>query len=54
MVTENTVIWEEHVSFEVANSIRVLGSGSGVIRGAGLFSVFAGGANGMAIASASS
>jgi hypothetical protein len=54
MVTEDAVTWEEHISLEVANSIRVLGSGSGVIRGTGLFPVFTGGANGMAVASASS
>jgi hypothetical protein len=53
MVTENTVTWEEHVGFEVANNIRVFDSGSGVVRGLGLLSIFAGCANGVAIASAS-
>jgi hypothetical protein len=52
MVTENTVTREEHVSFEAANSVWFLGSGSGVVQGAGLFSIFAGSANGVAIASA--
>jgi hypothetical protein len=45
MVTENTATWEEHVSFEVANSVWVLGSGSGVVWGARLLSIFAGGAD---------
>jgi hypothetical protein len=53
MVTENAVTWDEHVGFEVANSVCILGSGSGVIRGTGLFSILAGGALGVASASAS-
>jgi uncharacterized protein (AIM24 family) len=54
VVAENTVTWEEHISFEVANSVWVLGSGSGVIRGVGLFSILTGGTGRVAVASAPS
>jgi hypothetical protein len=53
VVSENTVTWDEHVGFVVAYSVCILGSGSGVIRGAGLFSILAGSALGVASASAS-
>ena len=52
VVTEHATAREEHVDFEVANNIWVLGSGGGVVRGASLFSILAGSAFRVASASA--
>jgi len=44
VVTEDAVTWLEHSSFEISNSVRILGGGSGVVWSAGLLTVLAGGA----------